>query len=419
MENSLILVIFGATGNLYADKLAKALYILFEAGKLPAKFSIIGFARKDLTSEIFRASTKASILKKGEVNASKLDDFLQHIEYFQGNFIEKEDFVKLKDFILNSSISSPDTAVFLHIATASKVYKQVFENIQVSTLETAYKQTKILIEKPFGKDEADAKNLQNFLSQIFEKKDIFHVDHYLAKETAVGIFDFRWKAGSPEGSWNKEFIKKIKVSYLESNVVGSRGASYDAVGAFVDVGQNHMLELLALSTMEKPHHLDAQSIHASRAKALSDLYIDGDKKITKGQYEGYLSELGVEPHSKTDTFFRVFLKSKNPSFAGVEMELEGGKGLADMHSDIITTSVAVEIYFKSGEKKEFKIQPVAGTVYESYTKVYEDAFLGDQTLFVGIEEILAEWKITDELLEKWKNIQLTIYKKGSAGEDIK
>lgn len=418
-QNPLTLVIFGATGNLYSDKLAKALFLLFQQNKLPEKFNIIAFARRDLDNKGFRIFTKESILKRGEIDVSKLDQFLNHLQYFQGDFIEAKDFIKLKNFISAFSSTQTNGRILLHIATASKLYEKIFKNIHSAEIGSMNKDVGILIEKPFGKSESDARRLQSILSGIFKKENIFHVDHYLAKETTKGILDFRWKNNSLQDKWNKENIAKIKIIFHESNLVGSRGASYDTFGAFADVGQNHMLELLAFAIMDKPRKFDSEHVHAALVKALSSLYIDQKLKITKGQYEGYHSEPGVDPHSVTETFFRVFLRSNNPNFSNVCFELESGKGLVDMHSDITSTTVSVEIYFRNGEKKELKIQPVLGTVYESYTGVYANALAGDQTLFVSIEEIILEWKLADELFKKWKNIPLLVYKKGSRADSIK
>lgn len=415
--NPLTLVIFGATGNLYADKLAKALYLLFLEGALPSDFQIIAFARRDLSDKDFRDFTKESILKRGSIDTSKLDAFLEHIMYFKGNFLEKNDFARLKDFIVQSFSRDQDRQLLLHIATTSALYEKIFENIEASGMNTLQKSTRILIEKPFGKNEADAIHLESVLSKIFTPENIFHIDHYLAKETARNVFDF---------NSDKNNIEKIKIIFHESNTIGARGAYYDSVGAFRDVGQNHMLQLLALAIMDKSHISNTKDIRASRLKALSDIYVDYDQKLTpkivRAQYEGYRSEPGIDPHSETETFFRVFLRSKNQNLSGVLFELEGGKGLLDMRSEITPTDVAVEIYFtdgQAGEKKELKIQPVPGTVYESYTNVYQDAIQGEQTNFPSIEEIIAEWKIADELLEKWKSVPLTIYKKGTKAEAIK
>lgn len=408
--NPLTLVIFGATGNLYADKLAKALYLLFLETALPPDFQIIAFARRDLSDQDFRTSTKESILKRGDIDTSRLDAFLEHIIYFKGNFLEKSDFARLKDFIAQSFSTDQDGQLLLHIATASALYEKIFENIEAYGIHTIQKSTRILIEKPFGKNEADAIHLESVLSKIFTPESIFHIDHYLAKETVRNVFDF---------NSDKNNIEKIKVIFHESNTVGARGAYYDAVGAFRDVGQNHMLQLLALAIMDKSRISNTKDTRASRLKALNDIYVDYDQKLTRAQYEGYKKESGVIPYSETETFFRVFLRSKNPDVSNILFELEGGKGLIDMHSEIAPTTVAVEIYFTTGEKQELKIQPVPGTVYESYAKVYTDAIKGDQTNFPSIEEIIAEWKIADELLEKWKRAPLVIYKKGTRAEDIK
>ncbi len=409
-KNPLTLVIFGATGNLYSDKLAKALYILFERNKLPDEFAIIAFARRDLSNKDFRLFTKESIIKRGEIDVSKLDQFLEHLQYFKGDFEEPEDFIRLKNFISSFFSAQVNGRILLHIATASKLYEKIFKNMQSAGIAAMNEKTGILIEKPFGKSESDAKHLQSIISGIFKEENIFHVDHYLAKEAAQGILDFEW---------NEKNIEKIKVIFHESNLVGSRGASYDTFGAFADVGQNHMLELLAFAIMDRPRKFDSEHIRVARAEALSSLYIDQNLKITKGQYEGYTSETGVDPHSATETFFRVFLRSKNPDFSNVSFELESGKGLVNMHSNITSTTVAALIYFRSGEKKELKIQPVPGTIYESYTGVYANALAGDQTLFASIEEIILEWKLADELFQKWKNIPLLIYQKGAIADSIK
>jgi glucose-6-phosphate 1-dehydrogenase len=175
--------------------------------------------------------------------------------------------------------------------------------------------------------------------------------------------------------------------------------------------------------MEKPVGVNTENIRRARAKALQSLHVDYSRPVTKGQYESYRSGPDMDPGSKTETFFRVFLKSDDPRFAGVEFELESGKGLAESSSNITTTTVAAQVYFKNTdanmEMKEFKIQPVPGTVYESYIKIYADALAGDQTLFVSMEEIIAEWELTDDLLKRWAGMPLVIYKDGANPEDIR
>jgi glucose-6-phosphate 1-dehydrogenase len=401
---------FGHSGNLFAHKLAKALFVLFgRGGILPEDFKIVAFARRNFSDTDFRAQTKENIFKRGEVDLQKLDKFLLCLDYFQGDFAKKEDFVKLGAILAQEK----NRQIIFHVASAPDLYEKIFENMSSAGFSKMFPNSRILIEKPFGKNGSEAIQLEKILSSIFHEEQIFHIDHYLAKETARKIFDFRFLDGTLQNIWNNESIKKIKVSFHESHTVGARGASYDAVGDFRDVGENHMLQLLTLVLMNKPEQFSPAFIREARAKLIQDLSLDSKQKITKGQYEGYLSEPGVKANSETETFFRVFLESRDPKFFGVEIELEGGKGLVDLHSEITTTTVSVKVYFKDGSEKEFKIQPVPSTVYDSYTKVYEDAIKGDQTLFVSIEEIFAEWKIADELLEKWKDIPVKIYKVGS------
>lgn len=421
-KDILNIVIFGASGNLYADKLAKALFLIFQDGVLTEDFKIIAFARKDITTQDFQSLTKDFILKRGDADISKLDDFISHVEYFKGDFSNKDDFTKLKDYLSLGQENAKDRLTVFHLATASFLYEKIFENMKDSNLHNLDGNVRLMIEKPFGKDENNAEHLNKILTTLFKEEDIFNIDHYLAKETARAVFNFRFKDMSLEPVWNGENISKVKIIFNESNIVGSRGASYDKVGAFRDVGENHMLELLSLVVMDKPEREDALSIRDSRVKALEDLYVDYTEPITKGQYQSYLSSGGVDTNSKTETFFRIFLKSHSPKFKDTVFEFEGGKGLIDMGSDITTTTVAINVDFKDGknlENKEFKIQPVLGTVYESYTKVYIDVLAGDQTLFVSMPEIMSQWRLADELLEKWKDIPLVIYKDGIDPKDIK
>ena len=414
-DNPLTIVIFGATGDLYGDKLAKALFILFKEGKLPTDFKIIAFARRDFIHHTFRSHTSEKITKRDNIDHSNLDKFLEHIEYFKGDFFNQDDYKRLYDEL---SLQK-DRSIIFHIATPYFAYKDIFQHIKDARLNLMNNPPKILIEKPFGESEQDAKSLHSLLHSIFDENNVFHVDHYLAKENSRGILEYRHKDTALQNIWNGDHIEKIKIAFHESNLVGTRGASYDKVGAFRDVGENHMLQLLALVAMKIPRELNPNDIRLSRTNALSDLYIDNQGQITKGQYEGYKSEPGVSPESNTETFFRVFLKSKDPNFSNVSIELEGGKGLIDMKSSITSTTVSVWVYFKDGTTKEFKIQPVVGTEYNSYTQVYVDAIRGDQSLFVTIDEIIVELRLARELFLKWTDVPLIIYNKGTKPEDIK
>jgi glucose-6-phosphate 1-dehydrogenase len=424
-QRPLTIVIFGATGDLFAHKLANALFILFEQGVLPYGFAVVGFGRQPLDATSFRSRTRESIMNKREGVASddeeeKLEAFLEHLSYFQGDFLASSDLFSLNNFLAEKDKGFNTTSNKLfHLAISPFYYKQILENISRSTiLNEDDTWNRILIEKPFGKDLAEAKDLISLSHTIFTHDEIFHIDHYLAKETAISIINFRFDEGEREAAWNKDSIDSIKINFHESNVVGRRGAFYDKFGAFRDVGQNHMLQLLALVAMEDPQAMDSVHIRNARTMLLSHTSLATTRSIVRGQYEGYQSEEGVEPGSSTETFFRVGFEVNNPRWKGVVFELEGGKGLVDEGSNVTTTTVGIEVVFKDGETLHIPIQPVPGTLYDSYTKVYTDAIAGDQSLFVSEQELIEEWMITEEVMKKMDTAPMVVYKKGTNPEQI-
>jgi glucose-6-phosphate 1-dehydrogenase len=424
MDKPLTIIIFGATGDLYGHKLAHALCILFEENILPQDFTIVGFGRKPLDAKSFRALTKESIVKKrggviSEADEENLTKFLEHVSYFQGDFLSSSDMFSLNNFLAEKDKGFNTTSNKLfHLAISPFYYKQILENISRSTIlneDDAW--NRILIEKPFGQDLAEARDLISFSHTIFDQDEIFHIDHYLAKETAIDIINFRFERGEREATWNKDSIDSVKINFHESNVVGRRGAFYDKFGAFRDVGQNHMLQLLALVTMEDPQAMDSVHVRNARTMLLSHTSL-ADSSIVRGQYEGYQGEEGVAENSTRETFFRVPLVVDNPRWKGVAFELEGGKGLIDLGSDVTTTTVGIEVMFKNGETLHIPIQPVEGTLYDSYTKVYVDAIAGDQTVFVSEQELIEEWRITEEVMRQMDAAPMVVYKKGTDPEQI-
>ena len=423
MDTPFVLTIFGATGNLYLDKLSSALYLLYSQDTLPVDFTIIAFGRRELSSDDYREMTRMGIIKKkGAVDVDVLASFLQHVEYFKGDFSDSGDFIRLREVLEEKSqvFGEGKYLKIFHIATAPAMYETIFKNMkqsQVTSTQDSF--SRIMIEKPFGEDVQSVEHLESVLREICTDERVFHIDHYMAKETARAILDFRQKNQSHEHMWNSEYIEKVKIVFHESNIVGSRGSSYDSVGAFRDVGENHMLELLAFVSMDMYEPRDgAHVVRIARSRVMDALTLNKSFPIKKAQYEDYIHEPGVQPDSKTETFFSVTLSLNTDRWRGTLFTLEGGKGLVDLGSDITTSTVSIEVYFKDGNKKEFKIQPVPGTLYDSYAKVYTDVIMNDQTLFVSYEELIAEWKLSDDLMDTWKDMPLIIYKKGVKPEDI-
>jgi glucose-6-phosphate 1-dehydrogenase len=424
MHSPLTLVVFGATGDLYQNKLALALFNLFTLDLLPSHFGVVGFARRDWTNVEFQTFTREAILKKNPEagQAAHFTEFLSHFKYVQGDLENVQDFLKLgAELAAYDEKKKICTDKLFYLATPPVLYATIFKNISLAGLtlpcasgvedrEKAW--TRVLVEKPFGKNILDAERLDQLLGELFDESQIFRIDHYLAKEALQNILTFRFIDGSLEPLWNNQNIEKVRIIFHEENIVGKRGAFYDELGALRDVGQNHMLQMLALVAMENPGTLSGSAMHKARAAVLGITSLLPGERIVRGQYEGYLQETGVSPGSTIETFFRISLGVGNERWRGVPFEFEGGKGLNE-------AQVKVEIHFKDTKKNHtFLISANKSVPYDAHEKVLYDCIIGDQTVFTTTPEIMAEWKIVTDTIAAWQRVPLAIYKKGSAGAEI-
>lgn len=468
MNKPLTITIFGATGDLYQNKISTALLDLFSEGLLPLDFTVVAFARKTYTDDEFRSFTKESLVKKkGSHSPKEIELFLEHFKYFQGDLNSVEDFDSLNRELagLDEKRGMCANKLF-YLAVPPALYGVIFENIAGAGLALPCAHgdiskntwTRVLVEKPFGKNIDEAQHLDRMLGELFDESQIFRIDHYLAKETIQNILTFRFSNNVFESLWNGKYIERVKITVHEKNTLETRGVFYDGIGALRDVGQNHMLQMLALVAMEDPRGMNAERIRELRAEVLEKTILINKESIVRGQYNGYLNEQGVRISSDTETFFRMTLAVNNDRWAGVPFELESGKALAE-------SKVSIEVYFKETdqcfcpEKHEgshqniltFGIQPnesirflfwfkrpgfdfgldpqnlsfnykrdiTENTIHDAYERVLYDCIRGDQTLFTSTKEIMAEWKLVTYILDVWKNKPLAVYAKGSMPEEIK
>lgn len=394
MDHTLTIIVFGATGDLFQNKLAPALHELFVKKHLPEQFSIVGYGRKDMADEDFRVFVKSALDNKFKTTHTH-ESFLSHVRYVKGELDNVED---LKEIGI---------ADVLYIALPPLLSETVLRALSQAGLAAA--NSRILIEKPFGQDQAHALTLDALTRELFAESQIFRVDHYLAKESVQNILEFRFAQGSLEEKWNKEYIEKVKIYIHEKITVKNRGALYDSLGALKDVGQNHILEMLAFVAMEKPSDSTAEAAQQARAAMLSSINVCKEK-IVRGQYEGYLEEDGVVSSSQTETFFRVNLGIDMPRWEGILFEIESGKALSQ-------SKVAVEIVFKNGTTKIFDISTLSKT--DAYEQVFLAGINGDQSFFVGREEIMALWKVATDIINSWQSVPLVVYKEGTDASNIK
>lgn len=466
-NQSITIILFGATGDLARKKLLPSLFDLYKKDCLPKDFSIVGFSRKSLSDDEYRDFSKEAIKNSGhDVDEEKLKNFLSKIKYTSGDITLIETYSGLAEFLEENDKSFGHCSNKLfYLAVSPNLYEPVFTNIAKSGLSIPCSGgsnedknwTRILVEKPFGEDLEKAQSLDMFLGSLYDESQIFRIDHYLAKETAQNILTFRFANTLFDPVWNSEHVESISVRFYEKDGIRDRGAFYDGIGALRDVGQNHMLQILALITMNDPKEMDVQKIRTERAKILQKLRLwkGEEDSLIRGQYFGYKDVEGVAENSDTETYFKIALEIDSDEWRGIPMYLESGKSLHE-------GKVEIEILFKERQtcvcppeghahhknKITISIQPKESIMVEfwakrpgfeymldakdlsfnydsydvrlpdAYERVLYDAIRGDQTLFTTTDEVIAQWKITEPILEAWKNLPLIVYEQNSDPRDI-
>lgn len=446
-------VILGITGDLASRKLLPALLTLYVKKLLPPRFSIIGFSRRSFTREEFREYIRDKMnVKPGEFREEEIKHFLDHVTYEQGMFDDPRAYSRLAERLKGTDDRWGQCSNKLfHLSVPPTLYEGILNHLSDSGLSEACADetgwTRVLIEKPFGNDIETARSLDKLLGNLFKEEQIFRIDHYLAKEALQNILAFRFTNSIFEPLWNRFHIDKIHIKLFERIGMDGRGAFYDPIGALKDVGQNHILQMLALVTMEKPKVFTSEVIRKERAKVLGKLKVMGRKSLSsqaiKGQYNGYTEEAGVNPKSETETYFRIRTSIESPRWKGVPIYLESGKGFAEAKAEI-------NVYFKADKKGDdqniltFRIQPDQGIkirffvktpgygfnieskvlkfkysdvqtfseIPDDYERLIHDAIVGDQTLFASTDEIMVSWKFVTELLKGWSELPLIKYERG-------
>lgn len=460
-----ILVIFGATGDLVRKKIVPALFHLHQKGELPARFKIVGFSRRDWGHEEYRQFVRAILEKQGRTE--NLESFLQLFSYAKGDFNEKSAYKNLSAGLQETDASwGICTNKLFYLSVSPEYYPVILKNLASSGLTSPCSPeegwTRVIVEKPFGIDSKTARRLDELLGKLFKEVQIYRIDHYLAKEMLQNILAFRFSNNLFEKNWSNETIEKIDIRLWEVLGVEERGDFYDPIGALRDVGQNHLLQMLALITMDLPARFVSEDIRKERAAVLKTLDVPFDAQVRarsiRGQYRGYRRIKGVAPNSHTETYFKIRGFFSSPRWSGVPVTMESGKRMGERKKEIVVTFRHPDFCFCAGKEihqnrvvfslepeeritirfwakrpglkqqmeertmefllrsQESKIQYV-----EEYEKLLRDCIEGDQTLFVSTGEIEEMWKFTDPFVEGWaksarngtssggKKIQLQFY----------
>jgi glucose-6-phosphate 1-dehydrogenase len=455
-----VFIIFGGTSDLNARKLAPALYNLFLDGWLPKQFSIIGTGRTKLTDEQFRANLLEDInnfSRSGKAVKAKWDEFIQNVYYQVSDAKDAETYKEFgKRIDAHNAEWKTRANVIYYLAVSPTFFPIITSNLAKAKLTTDVEKTRIVIEKPFGHDLESAKELNKLLAGLFDEKQIYHIDHYLGKETVQNIMAFRFANSILEPIWNRNYIEHVQISVTEQLGVEDRGDYYDSSGAMRDMIQNHLLQLLCLVAMETPVSFNADEIrnrkvdvlHAMRRFSPEDVRMSAVRgQYAKGWMEGkevpgYREEPKVDPNSNTETFAALKFFVDNWRWQGVPFYVRTGKRLHQ-------SSSVISIQFKDVPHKIFpteaaeswqqnrliiSIQPemsirlqvqakrpgldmilntvdmvfdYKGTYTNQAPEAYEtlllDTMLGDQTLFMRGDQIEAAWDLIMPVLSTWTN----------------
>jgi glucose-6-phosphate 1-dehydrogenase len=452
------LAIFGATGDLSNRKLLPALYNLAHDGALPERFNLVGISRTEMTDEEFRDLAIRAVrqFSRRPPDDSVLTRLFENARYVPGTFDQPALYEGLE-----SAMKAFDEQAHqrlnrcFYLSTAPSFFPVIVGHLGEQGLDRVEgADVRVIIEKPFGTTLAEAQQLNREVLSVFDEHQVFRIDHYLGKETVQNIMAFRFANGMFEPLWNRNYIDNVQITAAEDIGIGSRAGYYDSAGALRDLIQNHMLQLLCHVAMEPPVNFTADEVRNEKVKvlhAVPEPSAEGIRRMAvRAQYTagtsggdpavGYTEEEGVPDDSHTETFAAIRLEVDNWRWAGVPFYLRTGKRLARKVTEIAITlrpvphlgftqdgsvgvrpnqlimtlqpneGVSLQLAAKIPGTR-MRITPVNmeflyGTSFmsqspEAYERLILDAMRGDATLFTRNDEVEAQWRIIDPVVQAW------------------
>jgi len=443
-------IVFGGTGDLAERKLLPSLYHRQVAGQFDEPTRIIGASRSKLTDEQFREFANKALndhVPAGELDKEQVKTFLKRLSYIAIDAVSGDGFAKLKKAIGNS-----DYVRVFYMAVAPQLFGDISAHLKANDLVTD--KSRIVVEKPIGRDLASARQLNDVIGHNFAEQQIFRIDHYLGKETVQNLMALRFGNALYEPLWNSAHIDHVQITVAETVGLEDRVTYYDKAGALRDMAQNHILQLLCLVAMEPPSSMDADAVRDEKLKVLRSLTrINGNeapKSTVRGQYKagassggavkGYLEELG-NGDSRTETFVAIKAEIGNWRWAGVPFYLRTGKRLAERVSEIViefkqiphnifgegagnvsANQLVIRLQPNEGVKQfimikdpgpgGMRLRPISldvsfadaftGRAPDAYERLIMDVVRGNQTLFMRRDEVEAAWKWVDPILHAWE-----------------
>ncbi len=461
------IVIFGASGDLTRRKLIPALFNLYLKDRLPTNYKIVGFAFTPWDTAVFRQQMRDGAKEfVGEAfDLAMWEPFESRLHYMSGGFTEAADYAKLQTAV--NKIEGSEAQRLYYLATPPRFFAEIVAQLGAAGMvkeedggETAVWR-RVVIEKPFGHDLASAQALNHAVHTDLAEHQIYRIDHYLAKETVQNILFFRFGNTMFEPLWNRNHIDHVQITVAESVDVGHRAGYYDQAGVLRDMFQNHLMQLLALVSMEPPASFAADAVRNEKVKVLSAIRPMNPDEIAshtvRAQYDGYREAPGVAPNSQIPTYAALQLHIDNWRWQGVPFYLRSGKALAHKATEIlIQFKRPPHMMFDLPPNRELRsnylalcLQPHEGihqrfeakvpdttaemrsvnmdfhydeafgenAIPEAYERLLLNALEGDATLFTRSDGIEAAWRTIDPILQVWETAvtPLANYEPGSWG----
>lgn len=446
------LVIFGASGDLTHRKLVPALFELYLQRRLPSEFALLGCARRPWSDEVFRQKMADALGEKANENRLSWDQFVAGLFYEPVDLQQPEDLVKLGHRLeeIDRLRATRSNRTF-YLSVSPKFYGSGCKALADAGLLSDPKRSRVVIEKPFGRDYGSAQALNRVVQSCGQENQIFRIDHYLGKETVQNILVLRFANTIFEPIWNRNYISSVQITAAETVGVEERANYYESSGALRDMVQNHLTQMLAITAMEPPGRFDPEAIRNEKAKVLLAARLADESEpwncCIRGQYApggtkedplaGYRQEPGVDAISTTETYVAMKLFIDNWRWQGVPFYVRTGKRLAKRLSEVVLTfrEAPVHLFDAAGggptaNQLILRIQPDEGAEFhfevkspgsgmrsrpvdmefsydesfgepsdEGYVRLLADAMLGDPTLFTRSDEVEAAWRLYTPLLE--------------------